>query len=182
LCLDRSPKSSHDETRIIQRTAFFYLLVLASFDDSKEEGEMTNAAFGAVRKAALTTWEGIWYVLMCIPLGAGYFSKIPAKKALQDFGMVEMTSAERFWYVLMCIIPPGAAYFAKIPTAKALSELPQFRSQRQAGLGTLAQVQGQPIMPASPYNMPSQPIMPPSPYNVPPPPNFPPPPGVPPAN
>ncbi|MHB1776125.1 MAG: hypothetical protein ACYCU7_09070 [Acidimicrobiales bacterium] len=49
---------------------------------------------GAVRKTALTTWEGIWYVLMCIGFGAGYFAKIPAKKALNDFGLVEMTSAE----------------------------------------------------------------------------------------
>ena len=122
---------------------------------------MTSRAVGAVIKAALTTWEGIWYVLMCIALGAGYFSKIPAKKALQDFGMVEMTSAERFWYVLMCIIPPGAGYFAKIPTAKALSELPQFRIQRESALGTLAQAQGQPTMP-SPYNVPPQPIMPPA--------------------
>lgn len=96
-----------------------------------------SAAAGAVRKSALTTWEGIWYVLMCIALGAGYFAKIPAKKALQDFGLVDMSSAERFWYVLQCIFL-GAGYFAKIPTAKALSELPQYRSQRDATLGTLS--------------------------------------------
>lgn len=82
----------------------------------------------AVQKSALTAWEGIWYVLMCIPLGAGYLAKIPSKRALQDFGMVEMTGAERFWYVLMCVFF-GAGYFAKIPTAKALSELPQYKSQ-----------------------------------------------------
>lgn len=50
--------------------------------------------------------------------------------------LVEMTAAERFWYVLMCI-GFGGGYFAKIPVAKALSELPQYRSQRQADLGTL---------------------------------------------
>ena len=91
---------------------------------------------GAVRKTALTTWEGIWYVLQCIAFGAGYFGKVPAKKAMQDFGLVEMTGAEHFWYIVQCIAF-GAGYFAKIPTAKALSELPQFRSVRQADLGTL---------------------------------------------
>lgn len=81
----------------------------------------------AVRKTALTAAESFWYVLGCIAFGAMYFAKIPAKKALYDFGMTGLTSAERFWYVLMCI-PFGAGYFAKIPTAKALSELPQFRT------------------------------------------------------
>ncbi|MEU1986333.1 hypothetical protein [Nocardia sp. NPDC019395] len=84
-----------------------------------------NYGADAVQKFAFTTWERIWYVLMCIGLGAGYFAKVPAKKALQDFGMTTMTGAERFWYVLMCVAF-GAGYFAKIPTAKALSELPQF--------------------------------------------------------
>jgi hypothetical protein len=84
---------------------------------------------------ALTSWEGIWYVLMCIPLGAAYFSKIPAKKALSDFGLTELTSAESFWYVIQCIFF-GAGYFAKIPTAKALSELPQYRAAAQQNLGT----------------------------------------------
>lgn len=91
---------------------------------------------GVLRKIALTTWEGVWYVLSCIPFGMGYFSKVPVKKAMHDFGLVEMTSAERFWYVVMCI-PFGAGYFAKIPVAKALSELPQYRADRQASLGTL---------------------------------------------
>lgn len=97
-----------------------------------------NTTADAVRKAALTTWEGIWYVLQNIALGAGYFAKVPAKKALQDFGLVQMTSAEQFWYVLQCIAF-GAGYFAKIPTAKALSELPQYRAHRQVTLGSLAQ-------------------------------------------
>jgi hypothetical protein len=85
---------------------------------------------------ALTTWEGIWYVLMNVALAAGYFAKVPVKKALQDFGMVEMTGAEQFWYVLMCL-PLGAGYFAKVPIAKALTELPQFQSERQAALGSV---------------------------------------------
>jgi hypothetical protein len=76
------------------------------------------------RKTALTTWEGVWYVLMCIGFAAGYFAKVPAKRALQDFGLVKMTSAEQFWYVLMCI-GFGMGYFAKIPVAKALTEVRQ---------------------------------------------------------
>lgn len=74
-----------------------------------------------LRKTALTTWERIWYVLQCIAFGAGYFAKIPAKKALSDFGLCEMTGAEKFWYVLQCIAF-GSGYFAKIPIAKALTE------------------------------------------------------------
>jgi hypothetical protein len=80
-----------------------------------------------VRAAGLTAAQKFWYVLMCIGFGAGYFAKIPAKKALTDFGLGELTAAESFWYVLMCIAF-GAGYFAKIPTAKALSELDQFRN------------------------------------------------------
>ena len=90
-----------------------------------------SAAANAVRKTALTTWEGIWYILMCVWFGAGYFAKIPAKKAMEDFGLVELTSAERFWYVIQCILF-GSGYFAKIPTAKALSELPNYVAGRQA--------------------------------------------------
>jgi hypothetical protein len=96
---------------------------------------MTSAA-AAVRKTALTTWEGIWYVLQNIALGAGYFGKIPTKRALSDFGLTEMTAAEHFWYVVQCIAF-GAGYFAKIPVAKALSELPQYRTERQASQGKL---------------------------------------------
>jgi hypothetical protein len=58
---------------------------------------MANAAVGAVRKAALTAWEGIWYVLMCVAFGAGYFAKIPCKKAMADFGLTEMTGGEQAW-------------------------------------------------------------------------------------
>ncbi|MCW2932754.1 MAG: hypothetical protein JWM19_3716 [Actinomycetia bacterium] len=74
-------------------------------------------------RRSLTGAQQFWYVLQCIAFGAGYFAKIPAKKALADFGMVELTSAEKFWYVLQCIAF-GAGYFAKLPTAKALSEMP----------------------------------------------------------
>jgi hypothetical protein len=83
----------------------------------------------AAGKTSLTAAEKFWYVLQCIAMGAGYFAKIPAKKALADFGMAELTSAEKFWYVLQCVFF-GAGYLAKVPTAKALSELPQFRAGR----------------------------------------------------
>lgn len=83
---------------------------------------------GAVRPASvfvstnrLSTPESFWYIMQCIGFGAGYFAKIPAKKALSECGFVEMTSAERFWYVLQCLAF-GAGYFAKIPIKKALSE------------------------------------------------------------
>lgn len=89
----------------------------------------------AVSKVSLTAAEKFWYVLGCIAFGASYFAKVPAKKALSDFGLAEMTSAESFWYILMCI-SFGAGYFAKLPTAKAISELEQFRT---AGHAPLAQ-------------------------------------------
>lgn len=95
------------------------------------------AAANVVKKAALTTWEGIWYVLMNIWFGAAYLAKVPAKKALSDFGLVEMTGAEHFWYILSCIAF-GSGYFAKIPIAKALSELPQYSAHRQDSLGGLS--------------------------------------------
>jgi len=78
-------------------------------------------------QTGLTAAQQFWYVLQCISFGAGYFAKIPAKKALADFGMIELTSAEKFWYVLQCLAC-GAGYFAKLPTAKALSEMAQFRA------------------------------------------------------
>jgi hypothetical protein len=46
-------------------------------------------SFATPRKVALTTWETIWYVLQNVALGAGYFAKVPAKKAMQDYGLVE---------------------------------------------------------------------------------------------
>ena len=81
----------------------------------------------ASSQVGLTTAQQFWYVLQCISFGAGYFAKIPAKKALSDFGMLELTSAEKFWYVLQCIAF-GAGYFAKLPTAKALSEMPKLQA------------------------------------------------------
>lgn len=58
-----------------------------------------------------------------VPLtGAGYFAKVPAKKTLRDFGLANMTRAEKFWYYTMCLCL-GAGYFAKIPVAKALPEI-----------------------------------------------------------
>jgi hypothetical protein len=127
----------------------------------------------AIRKVGMTTWEGIWYVMQNIAFGAGYFGKIPAKKAMSDFGLTELTGAEHFWYIIQCIAF-GAGYFAKIPTAKALSELPQFRDQRQGNFDTLAQAPPgpsvmpppTPIQPAAaqePYappqpDMPTQPV------------------------
>jgi hypothetical protein len=83
--------------------------------------------FSAPSARGLTGAQQFWYVLQCIAFGAGYFSKIPAKKALADFGMAEMTGAEKFWYVLQCVAF-GAGYFAKLPVAKALSEMPQFQT------------------------------------------------------
>jgi hypothetical protein len=79
-----------------------------------------------VRRIGLTAAGKFWYVLGCIAFGGAYFAKVPAKKALADFGLAELTAAETFWYVLMCIAF-GAGYLAKLPTAKALSELEQFK-------------------------------------------------------
>jgi hypothetical protein len=75
----------------------------------------------AAGRLALTAAESFWYVLQCVAFGAGYFAKVPVKKALSEAGLAQMTSAEQFWYVLMCI-GFGAGYFAKVPVKKALSE------------------------------------------------------------
>jgi hypothetical protein len=81
---------------------------------------------GAMRKVGMTACEGVGYFLQNLALGAGYFGKIPAKKAMSDFGLTQLSEAEEFWYSVECLAF-GAGYFAKLPTAKALSELPQFR-------------------------------------------------------
>ena len=78
----------------------------------------------AVRRGALTAAAHFWYIVGNIPLFAMYFAKVPAKRAMADAGLCELTGFEAFWYVLMCI-PFGAGYFAKIPVAKALAELPR---------------------------------------------------------
>lgn len=101
-------------------------------------------------KVRLTGAEAFWYVLQCIAFGAGYFLKIPAKKAMSDYGLCEMTGAEQFWYVLQCIAF-GAGYFAKIPTAKALAELPAMRQAAQAGL---VSPHAAPALPMPPHEMP----------------------------
>jgi hypothetical protein len=72
-----------------------------------------------------TTAERGWYGFMNIAFGAAYFSKIPAKAALRDLGLVELTGAEKFWYVLECVAF-GAGYFGKVITKRALSEAPAF--------------------------------------------------------
>ncbi len=69
----------------------------------------------------MTSAEQFWYVLQCIAFGAGYFAKVPVKRALNDAGLVQMTSAEQFWYVLQCIAF-GAGYFAKVPVKRALND------------------------------------------------------------
>jgi hypothetical protein len=86
-----------------------------------------------IRKTALTSAEGFWYIVQCVAFGIGYFYKIPIKKAFEDFGMGELTSAEHFWYVMMNI-GFGHAYFLKVISSKAISELPQYTQARQAAL------------------------------------------------
>ena len=81
----------------------------------------------------LTAAEQFWYVLQCIAFGAGYFAKVPVKKALSEVGLAQMTGAEQFWYVLQCIAF-GAGYFAKVPVKKALSELARIPGSGYAGL------------------------------------------------
>jgi hypothetical protein len=83
----------------------------------------------AQRSLRLTAAESFWYVLQCIAFGAGYFAKVPAKKALEEAGLAEMTAAEKFWYVLQCIAF-GAGYFAKLPVKKALTEASALASGR----------------------------------------------------
>lgn len=78
---------------------------------------MTQQVLGRGRT---TSAEVFWYVLGCLAFGASYFAKIPAKKALSEYGLVERT--EKFWYVMMNIAF-GAGYFSKVITKKALSEV-----------------------------------------------------------
>ena len=85
----------------------------------------------AARKFGMTAAEQFWYVVGCIVFGAAYLQKVPVKKALSDYGLVEMTAAEQFWYVVGCIFF-GAAYLTKVSVAKALSELEQYRVARAA--------------------------------------------------
>lgn len=70
----------------------------------------------------LTGMETFWYYLQCLFLGAGYFYKVPLKKALSERGLVSMTPGENFWYFVLCLMF-GAGYFAKTIHKKALSEV-----------------------------------------------------------
>jgi hypothetical protein len=102
----------------------------------------------------LTAAEQFWYVLQCIAFGAGYFAKVPVKKALSEAGLAQMTGAEQFWYVLQCIAF-GAGYFAKVPVKKALSELTSISDAGNQGLrlGQTAQPQlSQPYRPPVSYD------------------------------
>jgi hypothetical protein len=83
------------------------------------EGQAMNQVLG---RGATTAWERIWYILGCLYFGASYLSKVPVKKALSEYGLVQLTGAEQFWYVLECILF-GAGYFSKVIIKKALSEV-----------------------------------------------------------
>jgi hypothetical protein len=85
---------------------------------------------GSTGRTGFTSAERFWYLLGNIALGAMYLRKVPAKKALSEFGLTEMTSAEETWYTILCILC-GAGYFAKLPTVKALSETPPFAGTGQ---------------------------------------------------
>jgi hypothetical protein len=76
---------------------------------------------GFAQRAIRTSAEKFWYVLMCIYFGAGYFAKIPAKAALRDAGLCQLTGWETFWYVIENI-PFGAGYLHKVIIKKAMSE------------------------------------------------------------
>jgi hypothetical protein len=65
-----------------------------------------------------TAAEKFWYTLGCIVLAAVHLKKIPVKKALPDFGLVELTGAKALWYILGCFI--GVAYSGKVSIKKAL--------------------------------------------------------------
>jgi hypothetical protein len=80
--------------------------------------------------AQLTGAEQFWYVLQCICFGAGYFAKVPMKKALSDIHVARMTDVSQFWYVLQCVAF-GAGYFAKVIHKKALSEMSSLPQPRQ---------------------------------------------------
>ncbi len=70
----------------------------------------------------LTSMETFWYYLQCLAMGAGYFAKIPMKKAMHERGLVSaLTPAESIWYVLLCLCF-GLGYFQKVIVKKALSE------------------------------------------------------------
>ena len=70
----------------------------------------------------LTSMETFWYYLQCLALGAGYFAKIPMKKAMYERGLsTKLSAAESIWYVILCLCL-GLGYFQKVIVKKALSE------------------------------------------------------------
>jgi hypothetical protein len=94
---------------------------------------------------------------MCIGFGAAYLSKVPVKKALAEYGLVEMTTAEKFWYVVENIAFAGG-YFSKVIIKKALAEvraaqpqqLPPYAqqaSQMQPGQVQASQMQADQMQP-----------------------------------
>ena len=81
----------------------------------------------------MTAMERFWYVLENIALGAGYFLKLPAAKALDEvYGTNNVNGMARFWYVLGCIVTLGGPYFAKVPVKRALEQLAQAQDQAVA--------------------------------------------------
>lgn len=77
----------------------------------------------ALGAGATTAAESFWYVLGCIYFGASYLAKVPVKKALAEYGLVELTGAEKFWYVAENVFGFGSGYFSKVIIKKALSEV-----------------------------------------------------------
>lgn len=78
----------------------------------------------------LTSMEVFWYYLQCLFFGAGYFAKIPLKKAMSERELSAMTPAENIWYVLGCLCF-GVSYFQKVIYKKALAET---QSQSNKGI------------------------------------------------
>ncbi len=70
----------------------------------------------------LTSMETFWYYVQCLCFGAGYFAKVPVKKALTERGLASMSAAESFWYVVLCLCF-GIGYFQKVICKKALMDL-----------------------------------------------------------
>jgi hypothetical protein len=94
------------------------------YGDGREAGpyyQQPAAARPAVGGVRMSAAAAFWYILGCIPFGAMYLAKVPAKKALEEAGIARMTAAEKFWYVLECIAF-GGGYFAKLPVKRALTE------------------------------------------------------------
>ena len=106
------------------------------------------ARTGAViRKAALTTWEGIWYVLMCIPFGAAYFTQsagqegAPGLRACPDDSsraLLVRRSVHLLWSGLLrqdsdCEGTLGAATVRQSPE-------PVARHRRPAGIASRAAI------------------------------------------